>query len=75
LPVRRSLRPDRRENRDFNASLDSGLAEVARSGVDGIEPIVNTPEDIDQLGPLLAKHGLAMRDDATKTTFMRKAGR
>ena len=51
----------RREDRDFNASLDSGLAEVAQSGVDGFEPIINTPEQVDELAPLLKKHGLAMR--------------
>ncbi len=51
----------RREGRDFNASLDPGFAEVAKSGVDGFEPIVTAPEQIDQLGPLLKKHGLEMR--------------
>ncbi len=51
----------RREKRDFNASLDSGLAEVASSGVDGFEPIVTAPEQIDELAPLLKKHGLQMR--------------
>lgn len=51
----------RRENRNFNASLDSGLAEVAASGMDGFEPIVNGPDDVDRLAPLLEKHGLQMR--------------
>lgn len=51
----------RRDGRDFNASLDSGLAEVAASGVDGFEPIINAPEEVDRLGPLLKRHGLAMR--------------
>jgi len=51
----------RREGRDFNASLDAGLAEVARSGVDGFEPIVTAPEQIDELAPLVKKHGLEMR--------------
>ncbi len=51
----------RREGRDFNASLDAGLAEVAQSGVDGFEPIVTAPEQIDGLAPLLEKHGLEMR--------------
>ena len=51
----------RRENRNFNESLDAGLAEVAKSGADGFEPIANGPDDIDRLAPLLAKHGLEMR--------------
>ena len=42
----------RREQRDFNASLDEGLAEVAKSGIDGFEPIANSPADIDRLAPL-----------------------
>jgi inosose dehydratase len=51
----------RREQRDFNASLDEGLAEVAKSGIDGFEPIANSPSDIDRLAPLLDKHGLELR--------------
>jgi inosose dehydratase len=51
----------RREQRDFNASLDEGLAAVARSGVDGFEPILNRPEDVDRLAPLLQQHQLEMR--------------
>ena len=51
----------RRENRDFNASLDAGLGEVATSGMDGFEPIVNAPDEIDRLAPLLKKHSLEMR--------------
>lgn len=50
-----------RQNRNFNASLDAGLEEVARSGMDGFEPIINSPEQIDKLAPLLKKHGLQMR--------------
>jgi inosose dehydratase len=50
-----------RENRNFNQELDKGLAEVAASGMDGFEPLVNNPQEIDWLGPLLKKHGLQMR--------------
>ena len=50
-----------RENRNFNQELDKGLAEVASSGMDGFEPLVNNPQEIDRLGPLLKKHGLQMR--------------
>jgi inosose dehydratase len=51
----------RRQGRDFNASLDMALAEVAASGVDGFEPLATAPDEIDQLAPLLKKHGLEMR--------------
>jgi inosose dehydratase len=51
----------RRDQRDFNASLDEGLAEVAASGMSGFEPILNSPQDVDRFAPLLKKHGLEMR--------------
>ncbi len=51
----------RREQRDFNADLDASLAEVAASGMDGFEPILNSTEDVDRLVPLLKKHNLQMR--------------
>ena len=58
-----------RENRDFNASLDSGLKEVAQSGVDGFEPLVTGPQQIDQLAPLLKQHGLQMRSLYVNSTL------
>lgn len=51
----------RRENKDFNADLDAGLAEVAASGLDGFEPILNSADDLDRLAGLLGKHRLEMR--------------
>ncbi|MFZ5831847.1 MAG: sugar phosphate isomerase/epimerase family protein [Planctomycetota bacterium] len=51
----------RRDGRNFNADLDAGLAEVAQSGVDGFEPMITKPEDVDTMAPLLKKHGLEMR--------------
>jgi len=50
-----------RENRDFNKDLDNGLGELAASGMDGYEPLITNPQEIDRLGPLLTKHGLQMR--------------
>jgi len=50
-----------REGRDFNKSLDAGLAEVAASGLDGFEPGAGDPGQIDRLAPLLKKHKLQMR--------------
>jgi len=50
-----------RENRNFKEELDKGLSEVAASQLDGFEPLVTNPDEIDRLGPLLKKHGLQMR--------------
>jgi len=50
-----------RDNRDFNQELDKGLSEVAASRFDGYEPLANNPQELDQLEPLLKKHGLEMR--------------
>lgn len=51
----------RRENRDFNADLDSGLADVAAAGLQGFEALLGSPDDVDRYAPLLKKHGLEMR--------------
>ena len=58
-----------REKRDFNKSLDAGLAEVARSGMDGFEPGAGSPAQIEQIAPLLKKHGLEMRSVYTGSTL------
>jgi len=50
-----------REGKDFNKLLDTGLGEVAASGMDGYEPLVTAPQQIDELAGLLKKHGLEMR--------------
>jgi inosose dehydratase len=50
-----------REGKDFNKSLDAGLAEVARSGADGFEPMIGSPQQVDEMAPLLREHGLEMR--------------
>ncbi len=58
-----------RENRNFNEELDNGLGELAASGMDGYEPLVINPEEIDRLGPLLKKHGLEMRSLYVNSTL------
>jgi len=47
--------------RNFDASLDTVLQDVARSGINGYEPLATSPTQIDQLGPLLKENGLDMR--------------
>ena len=58
-----------REGRDFNESLDAGLADVAASGLDGYEPGVGGAAEIDRLAPLLDKHGLEMRSLYVNSTL------
>jgi len=50
-----------REGKDFNKSMDAGLAEVAAAGLDGFEPIIGSPQQIDTMIAMLGKHGLEMR--------------
>jgi inosose dehydratase len=58
-----------REKRDFNALLDSGLAEVKASGNDGFEPGVGGLQQIEQMVPLLKKHRLEMRSLYVNSTL------
>jgi inosose dehydratase len=58
-----------REKKDFNASLDAGLADVAASGIDGFEPGVGGLEQIEPMIPLLKKHGLEMRSLYVNSTL------
>ncbi len=58
-----------REGRDFAASLDVGLREVAACGIDGFEPTADTPEQADAIGAALKAHGLAMRSLYVNTTL------
>jgi inosose dehydratase len=58
-----------REGKDFNATLDAGLAEVKASGLDGFEPGVGGLEQIGAIAPLLKKHGLEMRSLYVNSTL------
>ena len=58
-----------REKKDFNASLDAGLADVVASGIDGFEPGVMGLEQIGQLVPWLKKHRLEMRSLYVNSTL------
>lgn len=50
-----------RDKRDFNVELDKGLGELASCRLDGYEPLASNPQQVNQLAPLLKKHGLEMR--------------
>lgn len=58
----------RRQGKDFNGNLDAGLAEVKKSGMDGLETMLGSPAAADQMIPLLKKHGLEMRSFYTGAT-------
>ncbi len=58
-----------REGKDFSVSLDAGLGEVAASGIDGFEPGVGGLQQIEQMAPLLKKHGLEMRSLYVNSTL------
>ncbi len=58
-----------REGRDFNADLETSLADVAASDVDGFEPGIGSVEDLSRLVPLLKKHGLGMRSIYVNSTL------
>ncbi|MEM8488901.1 MAG: sugar phosphate isomerase/epimerase [Bacteroidota bacterium] len=59
----------RREGKDFYADIDAGLAAVASSGVDGIEPSITSTDQVDEIAPLLEKHGLKMRSIYVNSKF------
>jgi inosose dehydratase len=50
-----------REGRNFGASLDAGLQDVAASGLNGFEPGAGGTAEVQKLLPLLRKQGLEMR--------------
>ncbi len=50
-----------RDRRDFGSMVDTALAEVARSGVNGFEPSMYSIQYAEKVGMLLKKHGLEMR--------------
>ncbi|RPJ33670.1 MAG: sugar phosphate isomerase/epimerase [Planctomycetaceae bacterium] len=58
-----------REKKDFNASLDAGFADVSASGIDGFEPGVGGLAQIEQMAPVLKKHGLEMRSLYVNSTL------
>jgi inosose dehydratase len=58
-----------REGKNFNADLDAGLAEVKRSGMDGLEATLADAAGAEAMVPLLKKHNLGMRSLYTGATL------
>lgn len=63
-----------REGRNFDASLDEALGEVASCGLNGYEPLATGPADVEKLAPLLKKHGLEMRSLYVNSTLHEETG-
>jgi inosose dehydratase len=58
-----------RQGRDFGRSIAGALDEVLACGLDGFEPMVGTPVDIDRLAPLLKERGLQMTSVYVNSTL------
>jgi inosose dehydratase len=56
-----------RDNRPF--ALDAALSDIAASGLNGLEPIVDQPKQVADLAPLLTKSGLEMRSLYVNSTL------
>lgn len=50
-----------REKKNFGADLDAGCADIAASGLNGLEPGIGGPADVERHAAALKKHGLEMR--------------
>ncbi len=58
-----------RQGRNFRSDLDASLGDVAAAGFDGFEPLIDSSAFLEQLGPLLRKHGLQMRSLYVNSTL------
>lgn len=51
----------RRRGKNWGENLDQDISNVAKTGVQGFEPIGDSPKQIQELGAQLGKHNLEMR--------------
>jgi inosose dehydratase len=58
-----------REKKNFFKDMDASLGEVAASGFQGYEPLVESADAIDKLAPLLLKNHLEMRSLYVNSTL------
>lgn len=58
-----------REGRTFGADLPASLREVADSGMQGYEPLLESPAAVEQLAPVLQANQLAMRSLYVNSTL------
>ena len=62
-----------RDKRNFDASLDEALKEIASTGLNGYEPLATSAQQVEQLTPLLKKHNLEMRSLYVNSTLHTQA--
>lgn len=60
-----------REGRAFGSDLAADLRAIRDIGLDGFEPILNSPEEADRYGAVAAQAGIAMRSVYVNTTLHR----
>jgi inosose dehydratase len=58
-----------RENKKLADRWDTALGEMASVGIDGLEPGVESPAELQALGPLARKHGIALRSVYVNSTL------
>jgi inosose dehydratase len=58
-----------REKKNLSELLDTALGEMASVGLDGFEPSVGSPAELESLGALTRKHGLELRSLYVNSTL------
>ena len=58
-----------RSGRKYVPHSDHLLAEISSSGINGYEPIINSREEFEGLGPRLEQHGLTMKSIYVNSTL------
>lgn len=58
-----------REQKKLAERWDAALAEMASVGIDGLEPGVESPAQLQVLGPLAHRHGIALRSVYVNSTL------
>lgn len=59
----------KRRQRNWKEQEEQGLADVAKTGLQGFEPIGESPQHIQRLGPWLKRHALEMRSLYVNSTL------
>jgi inosose dehydratase len=58
-----------REGKTLGERWDAALGEMAAVGITGLEPLVESPADLERLGPLVRQHGLEVRSAYVNTVL------
>lgn len=58
-----------RSGKNWHDSLEDAVAEIAQAGFQGLEPIVNSLDELERLQPLMQQHNLQMRSLYVNSTL------